>query len=112
MDSTWEATIELLALKIVKKRSKYRVSEQELEKVKSVFADLRHVEAHTISVHKKILLGPWERLQLCIEQRSQTAWDWWPLQRPRRALQSSYQYVNWNCVRCGPVALRTQANII
>lgn len=84
VEPTWETRLRDLVTRYVEQKHINGATQEDLERVKFILADLHDIPAHSVSVHDSIAPSRVESLQRQMERRTKTQWDWWPFAMPRQ----------------------------
>ena len=70
-----------------------------MNKIQLLVSELRHIDPNNIVISDRIDTNWLDRVQIYIEDRTESPWNWAPLSPPRRPCTDDLWHLEWRCVR-------------
>lgn len=86
------------ALELVRNQKGSSDSKKNIEKIRALISELRHINPNCIVVQDRINVGWLDQLKIYIEHQTVSSWSWAPLNPPRRPCTENLWHLEWKCV--------------
>jgi hypothetical protein len=73
---------------------------REIDKIKELVGELRHIDPSNIIVQSQIYVGWLDKLKIYLEDKTGSSWNWGSLNPPRRPCTRALWHMEWTCVSC------------